>query len=293
MNKKQRSGLPLFSTRMTATISVALVLLILGATAMLGIAGSGVVNDIRRHMGFTVMLDEGATASDVALMKQRLSKARYVESYAYSSPDDVMMRWQQMVGDDENISELMEGVNPFAPEFEVHVRALWSDPDSLAALAGRLEMVPGVSDVKVHTEMVRQVHSTLRSIAAGATCVAVVLLVIAFVLINNTVRLTVYSRRFTIHTMKLVGATGAFIRRPIVRANTFAGFLAAVVSAGVLAGCLAWARSLDGALAAAVGWDDAAWVFAGMIVAGCLLCYLAATLATNKYLRLGHDDMYR
>ena len=293
MNKKLRSGLPLFSTRMTATISVALVLLILGGTALLGIAGAGVVNDIRQHMGFSIMLDEDATASDIASMKQRLSRSKFVESYAYSSPEDVMNRWQQMVGDDENISELMEGVNPFAPEFEVHVRAAWAVPDSLAALAGRIEMAPGVADVKVHTEIVEQVHTTIRNITIVAVCIAVILLVIAFVLINNTVRLTVYSRRFTIHTMKLVGATGAFIRRPIVRANTLAGALAAAVAAGVLAGCLAWVRSLDGALEATLTWEAAAWVFGGMIITGCLLCYLAATLATNKYLRTRHDDMYK
>ena len=293
MNKRQRSSLPLFSTRLTATVSVALVLLILGATAIFGIAGAGVVNDIRQHIGFAVILDEDVPPADIAAMKQRLSRAAYVASYSYSSPDDVMRRWQEMVGDDENIRELMEGVNPFAPEFEVHVRAAWANPDSLAVLAGRLEMVPGVADVKVHTEMVRQVHATVRNIAVGAACVAVVLLVIAFVLINNTVRLTVYSRRFTIHTMRLVGATGAFIRRPIVRANMLAGLLAGVVSAGILAGCVAWVRGLDGAIAAAVSWSDAAWVFAGMAVAGSLLCYLAATFATNKYLRLGYDDMYR
>ena len=79
MNKKLRSGLPLFSTRMTATISVALVLLILGGTALLGIAGAGVVNDIRQHMGFSIMLDEDATASDIASMKQRLSRSKFVE----------------------------------------------------------------------------------------------------------------------------------------------------------------------------------------------------------------------
>lgn len=278
---------------MTATVSVTLVLLILGATALMGIAGNSVVNDIRSHMGFAVIMDQDATATDIAAMKQRFTRAGYVESYAYASPARVMERWQQMVGDDENVAELMDGINPFAPEFEVQVRPAWARPDSLAALASRIEMAPGVDEVKVHSRMVEQVHSTLRGITIGAAAVAALLLVIAFVLINNTVRLTVYSRRFTIHTMKLVGATGAFIRRPIVRANTLAGLLAAIVAAAILAGLLAWAGSLDSSLASAVSWGDAALVGAGMAVTGCLICYIASALATNKYLRADYDDMFR
>lgn len=293
MTQKQRSKLPLFSTKLTATVSVTLVLMILGAVAMIGIMGNSLATDLRQHLGFALTLDEDATPADIAAMKQRFTGARYVASYTYSSPEQVMERWQQMVGDDENITELMEGINPFAPEFEVHVKALWAHPDSLSALAQRLEMIPGVAEVKVHTEMVEQVNRTVTTIALCGAGFAIVLLIISFVLINNTVRLTVYSRRFTIYTMKLVGATGAFIRRPIVMANILAGLIAVAVASGLLAGLLAWSHSVSPAMREAVSWPMAAWVFAGMIVAGVLICYVASALATNKYLRLSHDDMFR
>ncbi|MBD5185576.1 MAG: hypothetical protein HDS92_03100 [Bacteroidales bacterium] len=293
MTRKLRSGLPLFSTRLTATISVALVLLILGAVALLGIGAHSLATDLRQNMGFAILLDEDASAADVAAMKQRFSAAPYVASYAYSSPDDVMARWQEMLGDEENISALMDGVNPFAPEFEVHVKATWANPDSLNALAQKLEMVPAVAEVTLHTRMVEQVNSTVRAVAIGAAAFAALMLIISIVLINNAVRLTVYSRRFLIHTMKLVGATGAFIRRPIVRANAIAGLIAGGASAAITAAALAWARTFDPAIAVAVSWEKAVWVFAGMVFAGFFICYLAATVATNKYLRSSHDKMYR
>ncbi len=293
MANKQRSKLPLFSTRLTAIVSVTLVLLVLGGVALLGITGNSLATDLKQHMGFALTLDENATTEDIAAMKQRFTSARYVASYTYSSPEQVMERWEEMVGEDEKISELMEGINPFAPEFEVHVKAAWASADSLECLAQRLEMLPGVEDVKIHTEMVAQVNSTVRTVALIGAGIAAALLLISFVLINNTVRLTVYSRRFTIYTMKLVGATGGFIRRPIVRANLLAGIIAAVVAGAILAGILAWGYTVSPALTSAVTWNDAACVFGGMVVAGALICWLAAILATNKYLRQTPDEMFR
>ena len=124
MSKTNTSGLPLVSTRLTATVSVALVLLLLGVAAALGLGARSVANDIRSNIGFVIVMADDATESDIAAMKQRLTRAQFVDSYTYASPAQVLERWQQLMGD-ENVSEVLDQ-NPFAPEIEVRVRQPWA-----------------------------------------------------------------------------------------------------------------------------------------------------------------------
>ena len=141
--------------------------------------------------------------------------------------------------------------------------------------------------------MVDSINHNIKSIALILTIVAAALLFISFALLNNTVRLTVYSRRFLIHTMKLVGATGGFIRRPIINSNMLSGLVAAIIADLLLAGALFYLHSADKVIAAALPWEEAAWVFAGIIVIGIAICSIASLFATNKYLRSDYDDMFK
>ena len=116
---------------------------------------------------------------------------------------------------------------------------------------------------------------------------------ISFVLINNTVRLTIYSSRFLLHTMQLVGATNGFIRRPIVLGNVLNGVLAAVVAIGLLVLLRVYAVSIEPDLALALPWNDLAIVFLGLVAGGMLICGMASWISTNKYLYQSYDDMFR
>lgn len=291
MRKTNTSGLPLVSTRLTATVSVALVLLLLGVAAALGLGARSVANDIRSNIGFVIVMADDATESDIAAMKQRLTRAQFVDSYTYASPAQVLERWQQLMGD-ENVSEVLDQ-NPFAPEIEVRVRQPWANGDSLRVISGQLEMIPSVAEVKAHEAMADDVNSTVNTLTMVLLAVAVTLLVISFVLINNTVRLTIYARRFSIHTMKLVGATAGFIRGPIVRQNMLDGLIAGFIADVILAGAIAYAHSADPATATLVSWTDAAWILGALPLAGTAICLLASLMATNRYIRIRYDDMYK
>lgn len=284
--------MPLFSTRLTATVSVALVLLLLGVAACLGVATRNVANDIRSGIGFVVIMDDDATGVDIGALKQRFTKAPYVASYTYSSPEQVMQRWQQMMGDDENFTELLD-TNPFAPEIEVCVKAPWANSDSLKLIISAIEMMPAVAEVNGHDNMVDEVNSTINNITIVLLSIAATMLIISFVLINNTVRLTVYSRRFSIYTMKLVGATPGFIRAPLVKANTLAGFIAGIAASAILTGVIFWAGTADQTISVLAGWDDVIPVLASLPVAGMIICLPAAWFAANRYLRLSHDEMFK
>ena len=164
--------------------------------------------------------------------------------------------------------------------------------DSLEKIVAPIRKLEGVGDVKLQGDMVRSINATVNSLAIVLTFVAAALLLISFVLINNTVRLTVYARRFSIHTMKLVGAKGGFIRRPFLIVNAFQGIIAGILASGALALLIAWAHTFELGLETLLSWQDVWFVFVALPLAGVLICMLAAASATNRYLRKDYDDMF-
>lgn len=282
----------MFSTRATATVSVALVLFILGIASIVGIATHRVTETIKENIGFVVLFNEDVTASDIAAVKNQLKAHPGVAKCEYSSPEVVLERWQKMVGEGEDICMLAD-VNPFVGEMDVHVTSKYALSDSINVIIAPLILMPQISDIKVHTEMIGRINSTLRSVTLGLFIVAVALLVISFVLIFNTVRLSVYARRFIIHTMKLVGATPGFIRRPFLVDNVVNGIVASMIAIAGLSLLVYYCRALDLSVASVLDWSILAPVFAGVVIVGVLLCLVASIFATNRYLRLSYDEMFK
>ena len=198
MPKKHFHHIPLFSTRATATVSVALVLVILGIAAMVGVATHRLSQSVRDNMGFVVIFNEDVTADDIAGVTEHLKSTGAVSRTEYSSPDDILARWQKMVGEDEDILRLAN-VNPFTAELEVIVNPEYASADSIGGLVAPLALMPQVGDVKIHSDLIDNVNATLRSVSLTLVAIAIALLVVSFVLIFNTVRLSVYSQRFIIN----------------------------------------------------------------------------------------------
>lgn len=292
MAKRRHHLIPMFSTRATATVSVALVLFILGIASIVGIATHRVTETIKENIGFVVLFNEDVTASDIAAVKNQLKAHPGVAKCEYSSPEVVLERWQKMVGEGEDICMLAD-VNPFVGEMDVHVTSKYALSDSINVIIAPLILMPQISDIKVHTEMIGRINSTLRSVTLGLFIVAVALLVISFVLIFNTVRLSVYARRFIIHTMKLVGATPGFIRRPFLVDNVVNGIVASMIAIAGLSLLVYYCRALDRSVASVLDWSILAPVFTGVVIVGVLLCLVASIFATNRYLRLSYDEMFK
>lgn len=292
MEKSRSHVVPVLSTQVTAIVSVALVLIILGIVGLFGIAARAVSHDIRQQVGFQVMLADNVSEARIAELKDYWSKAPYVATLRYASADDVLNRWKELGGDDDSEVELL-GINPFAPEFEIGVTPEYAEESRLNVLAAQVAKMPGVTDVSLHTEVVKSINKTMKSVALVLFVVAGALLLISFVLINNTVRLTVYARRFTIHTMKLVGATAGFIRRPFIWASVVNGVIAGVIAMAVLGGLLFYLSTIDPEVMRVVDWRAASMLFAALFVSGILICAMAAFFAANKYLRLGYDNMFK
>lgn len=275
--------------RVTSTISVTLVLFILGLVAAINITFGSLDRELKEKMGFTVVLRDSVATEDVGRLRQLCVSAPYVSDFKYLSSEEVL---REETGSDGRELVEMLGVNPYSPMFDIRVRKDWANVDSINRLVAVWSSYPGVDEVSVNTDMVENLTRNARLFITVMLAIAAALLLISFVLINNTVRLTVYSRRFLIHTMKLVGATPGFIRRPFILGNLFQGVIAGIVASGLLALLIAWGKNWDPALDPLLPWEAVGLIFTGILIVGMAICSLAALLATNRYLRADYDEMF-
>lgn len=289
MAKKRSLHISVLGSRLTSVVSVTLVLVILGVAAVMTMAARSATDNVRRNMGFTVKMERGIADSAVNAMKKTLAAAPFAESFVYASADDILAQESEIIGED---IMLLVDENPYGAEFDVRVRPDWACGDSILALAGRVQALEGVDEVETDTSVIDSVNTNIARLTWIMLAVAAALIIISFVLINNTVSLAVYSRRFVIHTMRLVGATGAFIRRPFLAAGALTGLFAAIIASGILAGAQAYAMHADAALAANLSWAVSSAIYGALVVVGVLICLLASVFATNRYLRSDIDDYY-
>lgn len=290
MSKEKKSKISYFQSNFTSTISVALVLLLLGIIAFLGILANTFSKELKENIGFSVVLQSETTPEQVAAMDKMWKASPYVSDVKFISKEAALQNWQAETG--ENLVELF-GVNPLNAEYEVYVKAEYANLDSLQVIERQLKTITFVDEIAMHKSEVDAANRNISNVALVLFVIAVLLMLISFVLINNTVRLTVYSRRFLIHTMKLVGAKPGFIRRPFVISNMLNGLIAAFVSMLFLLGVYLFLQNIDEALVVSFSALEIVAVFAGLIMLGVLICGLAAFLAADKYIRLSYDDLFK
>ena len=287
--EEKKSKISYFSANITPIISVSLVLLLLGVVALLGIAANTLTTYVKENIGFDVVVNNNASEQEIDGLKQYWMKAPYVSSVKYISKEDALRAWEQDTGED-----LMAviGVNPLSAEFEVRVKAQYVSVDSLNKIEYELKQNAVIESIQMHKDIVSQINSNVQRIMLGLLIVLVMLIIISFVLINNTVRLAVYSRRFIIHTMKLVGATPGFIRRPFVLTNVLNGVIASMVAISVLASGVYYVLNTNPDYASLVDMIHVWIVFGALVVLGILMCAIAATLATNRFIGLNYDELF-
>lgn len=285
-NKKRLIG---WSDYLTSTISVTLVLFILGLVGFVNITFHGVSKHLKEKIGFTVIFNDSISPVVVDSIQNLCNNANYISEFTYLSAEQVLA--QESNGEGENLIELL-GVNPYTPMLEIKVKEAYANLDSIKVLTSKWSGVENVAEVSSNNELISNLNRNAGLINTILAVMAAALLLISFVLINNTVRLTVYSRRFLIHTMKLVGATGAFIRRPFLINNALQGCIAGIIASGCLALFMAWAQSLYLGIEILLDWRVASLVFTSLIVLGIIICVIAAYITTNKYLRKSYDEMF-
>lgn len=289
MKTKTKRRVLVRGSQITAYISVSLLLLILGIVAFTGITARNVTNELRSGVGFVIMIDETGYPESAGHLHADLDTLPWVASAKYRDAATVLEHWQSMMGDD---CTAVLDINPFLPEYEIKIQPEWASADSMQLIMDRISLLDCVTEIKAHTEIVGSVNHTINTIILILLLMAIVLTVIALVLINNMIRLEIFARRQIIHTMKFVGATDAFIRRPYLIHALTGGTVAGIIASVILLLITLYARTLHESVTTALCWQWQVVVYLSMILVGALLCIIFAFIATNKYLHKTNEDIF-
>ncbi|MBR8536842.1 permease-like cell division protein FtsX [Carboxylicivirga sediminis] len=283
------NGRKLRSSYITTTISIALVLFLLGIIGLLLLNAQRLSTYVKENIGFTVLIKDNAREAEVKRLEKLLSTSPFIKQTQYIDKDRAADELKNELGED--FVEFL-GYNPLLSSIDVKLFAEYANPDSLVKVEEVIMEFPQVKEVIYQKNLIHLVHQNVRRIALILSGFALMLLLIAVALINNTIRLSVYSKRFIIRTMQLVGATKSFIRRPILWGSVLHGFVGAVLAISLLA-ILIYFSSQE--LAGVIGFNnmDLILVLFGIVIAlGIFITLISTFFAVNKYLNLRTDDLY-
>lgn len=292
MKQEKEMKISYWAAHFTTIVSVTLVLVLIGIVALIGVCADTETRKIKENIELNAIMTDSATNADAVVLAQAIGEKPYIRSVMVITKEEALKNWAADTGED--LMKLF-GVNPLSPEVSFTVKAEYASEENMAKIASTISRVPFVEAVAApDAEMVAGMNRNLENVALILSGVAVVLLLISFVLINNTVYLTIYSRRFTIHTMQLVGATNGFIRRPIVGNNLLTGVISGLMASLLIALTVLLAPQWGfGWIVEFLPWWVIGIVSAGLVIVGALICTVASTLATNRFLRKKYDDLFK
>ncbi len=278
-----------FNMYLTTTISVAMVLFLLGLECVVLLSAHQLLRRVRENVALTVVLSDKADSTHVARLETLLEVASYCHDARYISKQDALDEHIRTLGEDP---QKFLGYNPLAASYEVHLNADYACEDSIADIETQLMGLPYVEKVTHPQEVVSLLDLHVGEISLALVVLALVLLLISLALIVNTVRLHVYSKRFIIHTMRLVGATSWVIRAPFVKRNVRLGCEAGLIALAVLAAALYYIRMRLGIWLFDLTWQNITIVAATVLIGGELITLVASWIATGRYVRMKTDKMY-
>ena len=267
----------------TSSISTTLVLLLLGLVVFFVLAAHNLSIYVRENINFSVLISDDMKEADILKLQKRLDKEPFVKQTEYISKKQALKEQTEAMGTDP---EEFLGYNPFTASIEIKLHSDYANSDSIAKIEKLIKKNTNIQEVLYQRELIDLVNENIRNISLVLLTLAVVLTLISFALINNTIRLAIYSKRFLIHTMKLVGASWGFIRRPFLRRNIWSGVLAGIMADAILMGAAYWLVSYEPELIRVITPEVMLLVSGSVLVFGIIITFLCAYLSINKYLRM-------
>lgn len=281
-----RHGLQMFTLCMSTTM----VLVLLGIVVFSVLTAHNLSNYVRENIVVTLTLQDDMTQNESQVFCKKLTQSPYVSRLEYISKEQALKEGTKALG--SNPAEFI-GANPFSSSIELRLKADYANNDSLANIAKQLQRYPKVNKVVYQKDLIEQVNRNMTRIGIVLLCLAALLTIVSFTLINNTVRLSVYARRFSIHTMKLVGASWGFIRRPFLNQAVILGLIASLAAMLVLAACGAALCYYEPETAPMLTWREAAITGGAILCFGLVITLLCSLISVNKFLRMKAGDLYK
>ena len=274
----------------TLCISTAMVLVLLGLVVLSVQTSRNLSQWVKENLTVTVMLSDDVSVNGAKLLCRDLYHRPYSRNIDYISKDQALKEQSEAMGSDP--SEFL-GVNPFPATLELQLKSDYANRDSLKWIAKELQKNPKVTDVAYQVDLMDSVNRNLTKVNLLLLALAVLLTFVSFSLINNTVRLSVYSRRFLIHTMKLVGASWAFIRKPFMRQALLVGVVAAIVAIIALGGLVYGLYYYEPNILTVITWRELTITGVAVLLFGIIITATCSYISVNKFLRMSAGELYK
>jgi cell division transport system permease protein len=287
---KSKVSKPIFlNIHLTSTISMSLVLFLIGLVFLLLFVAHDMSTYVRENINLSILLDDASGRQDAQRIEDYLKSSPYAKSVEYISKDDALKDHIASLG--ENPKEFL-GYNPLKASIEVKLHAQYANTDGVTLVQSKLKDFEHISRVVYQKDMVSLVNDNVQKASIILLVLAGVLLIVSLALINITIRLSLYSNRFLINTMKLVGATPWFIRRPYIRSSMLNGLVASIISIFLLSGVVYFVHYEFGMPGSIIQPLTACIVAAIVIILGITLTAISSYFSVGRYLRMNINDMY-
>ena len=291
MSEKSSSKRRVAGSYFMSLMSIALVLFLLGIFALLMMHAQKLSNHLKENIGFEVVMNSNVKEDIILKLQKELDAMPAVKSTTYITKDEAIRRLSEDLGEDF-LQWLGNEDNPLLPSIDVRFKADYANNDSLNLIQAQLLKNKDIKEIYYHKSLVNLINQNMNRIGLGLMIASLVLLIIAITLIRNTIRLSIYSKRFLVRSMQLVGATPAYIRRPFIRSGITQGFFGALIADAFLALLLYGLYQRLPELTLVQDYTIIICIFGGIIVLGILLGGLSTRSALRKYLNADVDKLY-
>ncbi len=277
------------SSYITTVVSITLVLFMLGMLGLIILHAKKLSDYVKENIGFSIIMKENVKEAGIIQLQKTLDASDYVKSTEYITKEKAAEELTKDLGED--FIDFL-GYNPLLPSIDLRLKAEYANIDSLAIIEKDLLANKNVKEVFYQKSLVHLINKNLRRISIIILGFSILLLIIAIALINNTIRLSVYSKRFLIKSMQLVGATQAFIRRPFILKGILHGILGAFIAILLLVGIIYFSQQEIPELVNLQDADLFISIFGFVILLGIIISWMSTFFAVKKYLNLKADSLY-
>lgn len=278
-----------FNMYLTTTISVAMVLFLIGLECVLLLSANSLVNQVKENTAIEIVFTPESNTSDFNRLQTLFDASDYCLDCRFISAEQALKEHIEYLGEDP--SKFL-GYNPLTASCEIHVKADYANNDSIALIESRLLTLPYVDQVIYQKDLLSILNRNIHELSIILLGVVLLLLFISLALIGNTIRLQIYAQRFLINTMKLVGATSWMIKAPILRKNMTMGFVAGIFAIMAVSAVYYYVDVHMGVQLFPLTWQNITFVSGVIILIGLIITLFASLFATGRYIRMKTDTMY-
>lgn len=279
-----------FNLHFTSTISISLVLFVIGLIVSLYLTTHYFTVKSKENISLSIILNDTISETDLSRLERYLNATEYTKQVVYISRDSALREHIAAIGEDP--SEFL-GYNPLSASLEVFLTSEYASTDSInSVILPRLQIFDGITNITYQKEMIELLNNNINKLSLILSLIALVMLFISIVLINNTIRLSIYSKRFIINTMQLVGAKNSFIRRPFVRRSIINSFIATFLALLMLGGSIYLVQTQIGVAINLYQLEIITPVVVVIFFVSLIINYIATVAAVNRYLRMRTEQLY-